>query len=129
MADSMEPPPLFENIDIKSSPEDEDDVFASAIQVIAAISDFLPFSPTRLSSIFFRYENIFITVIVIVCGFSLIAYLPMINTNLWFLVKGTSTYFIIGGRRYAGINKRRYGLFVEIEDFRSETRIGERSYK
>ncbi|KRT81098.1 hypothetical protein AMK59_6203, partial [Oryctes borbonicus] len=32
MADSMEPPPLFENIDIKGNLDDEDDVFASAIQ-------------------------------------------------------------------------------------------------
>lgn len=35
MADSMEPPPLFENIDINKDLEDEDDVFASAIQVIS----------------------------------------------------------------------------------------------
>ncbi|KAI4466970.1 sorting nexin [Holotrichia oblita] len=32
MADSMEPPPLFENIDINKDLEDEDDVFASAMQ-------------------------------------------------------------------------------------------------
>lgn len=32
MADQTEPPPLFENIDIKDEDED-DDLFASAVQV------------------------------------------------------------------------------------------------
>lgn len=33
MADQAEPPPLFENIDIKKDEEEDDDLFASAVQV------------------------------------------------------------------------------------------------
>lgn len=36
MADKMDPPPLFENVDIKKSEDNEEDLFVSAMQVRVA---------------------------------------------------------------------------------------------
>lgn len=34
MADHTEPPPLLENIDIRNDDDNDDDLFASAVQVL-----------------------------------------------------------------------------------------------